>query len=96
MGVIKTIAAAVGIGESPAEKARKKAKRAEQAATEKRAKVVAEQKAKAAGVVTKRKEDAQAAEAGKGAAASKLALISTSSQGVLDQASTGRRKLFGN
>ena len=90
MGVFKSIAASVGIGESPAEKAKKKAKRAEQAATEKRT--------KAAEVVTKRKEDAQAqaSKEGKGAAASKLALISTSSQGVLDQASTGRRKLFGN
>lgn len=82
MGVFRSIAAAVGIGESPAEKARKKAKRGAQAAAEAR--------------VTKRKEQAQAAEEGKASAASKLALISTSSRGVLDPASTGRRKLFGN
>lgn len=89
MGVFKSIAAAVGIGESPAEKVRKKEKRAAQVAAEERTK-------KAAAAVTQRKAGAQATEEGKASAASKLALIATSSQGILSQASTGRRKLFGN
>lgn len=83
-----SIASIFGFGESPAEKARKKEKRVAQAA--------ADTRAKAAAVVSERKKSAQASEEGKASAASKLALISTSASGVLDQASTGRRKLFGN
>ena len=74
MGAIKALGAAFGIGESPAEKARKKAKRA----------------------ITVRKGESEEDEAGKLSAAQKLGLISTSSQGVLKEASTGRKKLLGN
>ncbi len=65
---------------SPAEKARKRAKRenqARQAESDKRAK------------------NAKAEGEGK-AAAAKLALLSTSAQGVLSEAQTGKKKLLGN
>ncbi len=65
---------------SPAEKARKRAKRETQA-----------RQAEA----DKRASNAEKEGEGK-AAAAKLALLSTSSQGVLSEASTGKRKLLGN
>ncbi len=88
MGSIATV---FGIGKSPAEKARKRADRAAQA----RADVLAQEDA------AKAKEEAAAkaageAEAIEGTAARKLALITTSSQGVLSDAATGRKKLLGN
>lgn len=90
MGFIKSIAAAVGIGESPAEKVRKKAKRAAQAREDT---VRRESEARDAEKEARQKS---AQEVGKGAAARKLSLIATTPQGILKEAVTGRKKLLGN
>ncbi len=87
MGFIKSIAAAVGIGESPAERARRRAAQAREDTVRR------ESEARDAEKEARQKS---AQEEGKGAAARKLSLIATTPQGILKEAATGRKKLLGN
>ena len=94
MGFIRSIATAVGIGESPAERARRRAAQAREDTVRRESE--ARDAEKEARDAEKEARQKSAQEEGKGAAARKLSLIATTPQGILKEAATGRKKLLGN